>query len=81
MNHYGSLATALCLVDEAAKTGADALKLQTYRPDAITLDSDDEEFIIRGGLWDGRTLYDLYQEEHCLGSGTSRFSTAPGSVE
>ena len=63
-NHNGSLDTALRLVDAAAKTGADAIKLQTYRPDTITLKADTEEFTIRGGLWDGRTLYDLYEEAH-----------------
>jgi pseudaminic acid synthase len=63
-NHNGSLDTAFRLVDEAAKTGADAIKLQTYRPDTITLKADTEEFTIRGGLWHGRTLYDLYEEAH-----------------
>lgn len=63
-NHNGKLDTALKIVEEAAKAGADAVKLQTYRPDTITLDSDAEEFVIRGGLWDGRTLYELYEEAH-----------------
>lgn len=63
-NHNGRLDTALRLVEEALKAGADAVKLQTYRPDTITLDSDRDEFKIKGGLWDGRTLYDLYQEAH-----------------
>jgi len=63
-NHNGNLDTALKIVDEAAKAGADAVKLQTYRPDTITLNSDKEEFRIKGGLWDGRTLYDLYEEAH-----------------
>src|SRR5574343_1824460 len=63
-NHNGSLATALRIVEEAKKAGADAVKLQTYRPDTITLDSDGEGFRIHGGLWDGRTLYDLYREAH-----------------
>jgi pseudaminic acid synthase len=57
-NHNGSLATAHRIA------GADAVKLQTYTADTITLDCDAEEFRIRGGLWDGRTLYDLYQEAH-----------------
>ena len=63
-NHNGKLATALRIIEEAQKAGADAVKLQTYRPDTITLDCDDEDFRIRGGLWDGRTLYDLYREAH-----------------
>ncbi|MFD1983356.1 pseudaminic acid synthase [Mesorhizobium newzealandense] len=63
-NHNGRIETALRIVEEAKRAGADAVKLQTYKPDTITLDSDGEEFRIKGGLWDGRTLYDLYQEAH-----------------
>ena len=63
-NHNGRLETAISLLDEAKKSGASAVKLHTYRPDTITLDSDAEEFCVRGGLWDGRTLYELYQEAH-----------------
>lgn len=63
-NHNGRLETAFEIVREAAKAGADAVKLQTYRPDTITLDSASEEFRIKGGLWDGKTLYDLYEEAH-----------------
>lgn len=63
-NHNGNLETALAIVEAAAKSGADAVKLQTYRPDTITLDSDADEFVIKGGLWDGRTLYELYEEAH-----------------
>ncbi|SDH62243.1 pseudaminic acid synthase [Propionivibrio dicarboxylicus] len=63
-NHNGSLDTALRIVAEAKCAGADAIKLQTYTPDTITLDCDNEEFRIHGGLWDGRTLYDLYREAH-----------------
>ena len=63
-NHNGKLETALKIIGEAAKAGADAVKLQTYRPDTITLDSDADEFKIKGGLWDGRTLYELYEEAH-----------------
>jgi len=63
-NHNGKLATALRIVEEAKRAGADGVKLQTYTPDTITLNCDSEDFKIRGGLWDGRTLYDLYKEAH-----------------
>lgn len=63
-NHNGKLETALRIVEEAKKAGADAVKLQSYKPDTITLNCDSDEFRIRGGLWDGRTLYDLYEEAH-----------------
>lgn len=63
-NHNGSLDTAFRIIEAAKGAGADAVKLQTYRPDTITLDCDTEEFRIRGGLWDGKTLYQLYAEAH-----------------
>lgn len=63
-NHNGRLETALAIISEAHRAGADAVKLQTYRPDTITLDASTPDFQIRGGLWDGRTLYELYQEAH-----------------
>lgn len=63
-NHNGKLEIALRIIEEAKKAGADAVKLQTYKPDTITLNCDSEDFKIRGGLWDGRTLYELYEEAH-----------------
>ena len=61
-NHNGRLERALELFDAAAATGADAVKIQSYTPDTITIDHDGPGFRIEGGLWDGRTLYDLYGE-------------------
>lgn len=61
-NHNGKLETALKIIEEAKKAGADAIKLQTYTADTITLDSDTEDFQIHGGLWDGKNLYQLYKE-------------------
>lgn len=61
-NHNGELARALRMIEAAKATGADAVKLQTYTADTITLDHDGDQFRIKGGLWDGQRLYDLYQE-------------------
>lgn len=61
-NHGHSLDIALESVRSAAAAGADAVKIQTYTADTITLNSDKEDFRVKGTLWDGRTLYDLYQE-------------------
>ncbi len=61
-NHGGSLDNALEIVRRAAETGADCVKIQTYTADSITIDCDNEYFIIKGGLWDGYKLHDLYKE-------------------
>ena len=63
-NHNGELARALRLIDAAKAAGADAVKLQTYTADTITIDHDGPGFRIEGGLWNGRSLYELYQEAH-----------------
>ena len=61
-NHNGSLERAIQLLEAAAATGADAIKIQSYTPDTITIDHDGPGFRVEGGLWEGRTLYDLYGE-------------------
>lgn len=64
-NHNGSLETALETIKAAKRTGADAVKLQTYTADTMTINSDKKDFIINGGtIWDGRNLYELYQEAY-----------------
>ena len=63
-NHNGDIDRARRLIDAAAEAGADAVKLQTYTPDTITLDHDGPGFRLEGGLWAGRTLHALYAEAH-----------------
>ena len=61
-NHCGDINLAKRIIAAAKDTGADAVKIQTYTADTMTIDSRREEFRIRGGLWDGRYLYELYQK-------------------
>jgi len=63
-NHNGSLDRALETIAMAKACGADAVKIQTYTADTMTIDCDKEDFMIKGGLWGGYRLYDLYQEAH-----------------
>lgn len=86
-NHNGSLERALQTIDAAKQAGASAIKMQTYTADTMTIDCDRPDFMIRGGLWDGYKLYDLYQEaqtpfewhqamfEHARKIGIAVFST------
>jgi pseudaminic acid synthase len=87
-NHNGDLGRALAIIDAVAESGADAVKLQTYTADTLTIDSDAPPFLVGGGTaWDGRRLHDLYEEaatpwswmaplfDHARGAGLDVFST------
>jgi len=64
-NHNGDLQNALNTIKAAKKIGANAIKLQTYTADTLTLDCNKDDFIIKGGtLWDGKTMYDLYKDAY-----------------
>ena len=63
-NHNGCINSAFRIIEQAKKAGADAVKIQTYKPDTITLNSDLPDFQVKGGLWDGKTLYELYEWAH-----------------
>ena len=63
-NHAHDFDKAARIIQAAREAGADAVKLQTYTPDTITIDCDNEYFRIKGTIWDGRTLYDLYSEAY-----------------
>jgi len=63
-NHGGSLETAIETIKAARRAGADCIKLQTYTPDTITLDSRKPDFMVKGTIWEGRNLYDLYKEAY-----------------
>ncbi|MDC0479704.1 pseudaminic acid synthase [Flavobacteriaceae bacterium] len=63
-NHNGKISNALKIIQKAKQYGANAIKIQTYRPDTITINSKQEDFKIKEGLWKGKTLYDLYEWAH-----------------
>jgi N-acetylneuraminate synthase len=60
-NHNGDLNRAISIIEAAKESGADAVKLQTYTPDTITIDHNGPGFVVEGGIWHGRSLYDLYR--------------------
>lgn len=70
-NHNGNKQIAIDTIVAAKKSGADAVKLQTYTADTITVDCRADDFKIKQGtIWDGTRLYDLYKQAYTLGSGT-----------
>ena len=63
-NHNGDIQRAFKIMEAAKESGADAIKLQSYTHETITMDCDSEEFQINGGLWNGQSLYELYKDAH-----------------
>jgi pseudaminic acid synthase len=63
-NHNGSIETAIETIKAAKRAGADCIKLQTYTADTITINSKKQDFLVKGTIWDGRNLYELYQEAY-----------------
>lgn len=63
-NHNGSIEVALETIKAAKRAGADCIKLQTYTADTITIDCDKEDFLIKGTIWEGKNLYQLYKEAY-----------------
>lgn len=63
-NHAGKIENAFQIIEEAAKAGADCVKIQTYTADTLTIDCQEEPYVLKGGLWDGYNYYQLYQEAY-----------------
>ena len=63
-NHGGKIENAFRIIEEAAKAGADCVKIQTYTADTLTINCTDDPYIIKGGLWDGYNFYQLYREAY-----------------
>jgi pseudaminic acid synthase len=63
-NHNGSLETAVKTIRAARRAGADAIKLQTYTADTMTIDSDKDDFVVKGTIWNGMNLYNLYKQAY-----------------
>ena len=64
-NHNGNLDTAIKTIQAASRAGANAIKLQTYTADTMTIDlKNKDDFIIKGTIWEGQNLYQLYKEAH-----------------
>ena len=63
-NHNHNLKTAVDSIKAAAEIGADAVKIQTYTADTLTLDCRKDDFVLKGGLWNGKSLYELYREAY-----------------
>ena len=63
-NHNGDIKRAFKIMEECKNAGADAVKIQTYKPDTITINCDNDDFKIKSGLWKGKNLFELYEEAH-----------------
>ncbi len=63
-NHNGSIKTAIDTIRAAKRAGADCVKLQTYTADTITIDCNNDDFLIKGTIWEGKNLYQLYKEAY-----------------
>ena len=63
-NHNGDINDAFKIIDKAKNSGANAIKIQTYKPDTITINCNLDDFQIKDGLWKGKTLFELYEWAH-----------------